>query len=134
MATLRALSVTASINFGSLDPGNNSGATNQQTTVTNTGNAAIDIELSGDDMCTDYPTCAAYTLTVGNQEYSLTTFTYGSGTDLSDTATSTNISIAKPTTSPSNQAGFVYWGINIPIATYVGLYSGQNIFTAIADS
>lgn len=134
MDTLRALNVTASIDYGSLDPGSDSESTNQQTTVTNTGNSAIDIELSGAAMCTDFPTCSAYVLGVANQEYSLTTFTYGGGTDLSITPTAVNISISKPTDNPSNQTSFVYWGIGIPLATYVGLYTGQNVFTAISDT
>ncbi len=49
--TLRALDVsTISIDYGTLNPGQNTGTLNQTTTVTTTGNAAIDIYLYGTNM------------------------------------------------------------------------------------
>lgn len=132
--TLIALDVTSSLSYGQLVAGGDTGSTNQTMTITNTGNAAIDIELSGDDMCTDYPTCNGYILAVTNQEYALTNFTYGSGTDLTTTPTVVNISISKPTASPSNATGTVYWGIGIPSSKEAGSYSGSNFVTAISDS
>ena len=103
-------------------------------TVTNEGNVIIDINVSGNSMCTDYPTCSGEVLAVSNQEYSLTTFTYGVGTGLSGTPTAVDISIAKPTSSPSNSSDNTYWGIYIPSITMPGSYNGENTFEAISNS
>jgi len=133
VATLRALNVTSSIAYGSLLAGDNTGATNQTTTVTNTGNSSIDIEVSGSQLCTNYPTCSGSTIPVGNQEYSSNTFTYGAGTDLSVSAAALNLSISKPTASPSNTTGSVKWGLALPSVVAVGAYTGANTITATTD-
>ncbi|MDD3647401.1 MAG: hypothetical protein PHS44_02770, partial [Candidatus Dojkabacteria bacterium] len=128
------VSITSSIDYGALLPGDDTGSTNQTITVTNEGNVIIDINVSGNNMCTDYPTCSGEVLAVSNQEYSLTTFTYGVGTGLSGTPTAVDISIAKPTSSPSNSSDNTYWGIYIPSITMPGSYNGENTFEAISNS
>jgi hypothetical protein len=130
LLSLIALNVTSSINYGSLTPGANSGATNQSTTVTNTGNVPIDGEISGSAMCIDYPVCAGITIPVGSQEYATSTFTYGAGTDLTGSATIIQLNLAKPTSSPSTSTGTIYWGIGIPSPLETGAYSGQNVLLA----
>jgi hypothetical protein len=51
LSTLRALDLsTSTIAYGSLDPGEDSSTLNQTSTVSNTGNEAIDIYLYGTDM------------------------------------------------------------------------------------
>ncbi len=134
--TLIALSVSSSIDYGNLQQGEDTGSSNQTTVVTNTGNAIIDLEVSGNgsSMCTDFPTCSGDVLGVTNQEYSLSTFSYGSGSDLSTTPATIDITIPKPTTSPSNQEDNMYWGIGIPSMQSGGLYEGENIFTALDNS
>ncbi|MBU0976229.1 MAG: hypothetical protein ABIE03_05890, partial [Patescibacteria group bacterium] len=119
---------------GSLAAGDDTGSSNETITVTNEGNVIIDINVSGNNMCTDYPTCSGEILGVGNQEYALIGFTYGGGTSLSVTPTSVDISVAKPTSAPSNSSGDTYWGIFIPGITLPGVYNGENIFEAIVNS
>ncbi len=133
VSTLRAVAVSASIDYGSLTAGENTGSSNESTTITNTGNAPIDAEVSGSNMCTDYPTCSGFTLLVSLQEYGLTTFTYGSGTDLSSTPAAIDISLSKPTQSPSDSFGYLYWGISIPSGSGVGDYTGENAITVTDD-
>ncbi|MBN2015641.1 LamG domain-containing protein, partial [Candidatus Dojkabacteria bacterium] len=82
----------------------------------------------------NFYSCSVGSIGVANQEYYLSGFTYGSGTDLSGTPTSVNISIGKPTSSPSTMFEYTYWGIGIPAATESGDYKGANYFTAITDS
>ncbi len=126
--TLQALNVTATIGYGGLDPGQNTGSTNQETTVTNTGNSAIDIRLYGTDM-----TWSGNIIDAANQEYSLSGFTYGAGTDLKEGPSydDVNADLPKPIQSPSNSSDIFYWGIGVPSLTPAGPYQGTNTFEAI---
>ncbi len=129
--TLRALNTTATINYGTLDPGQNSTSTNQQITVTNTGNDAIDIRLYGIDM-----TWNGNTIDTANQEYSLSPFTYGSGNYLKEAPSYDDVdaNLPKPTESPSNSSDIFYWGLGIPSPMPSGgPYQGTNTFEAIND-
>ena len=131
--TLNALNVTSSIAFGSVAANANTGSTNQTTTVTVTGNNALDTQISGDDMCTDYPTCSGSTFQSEQQEYALNSFTYGAGTDLTNSAVTVETVLAKPTATTSAVTDDVLWGIAIPNGQTPGSYTGQNTFTAVTD-
>jgi hypothetical protein len=133
--TLNALNVTSSIAFGALSANTDSGASNQTTTVTVTGNNALDTQISGDLMCTDYATCSGGVLQPGQQEYSLGSFTYGAGTDLAATTSPATVEtvLAKPTATTTPVTDDVLWGIGIPAAQTPGSYTGQNTFTATSD-
>ncbi len=131
MATLIAMSAADSLDYDSLDRGNNTGSTNFETTITNTGNGEIDIQVSGSDMCTDYPTCSGSIITVNNQQYSTTPFTYGSGSVLSASSTPVDINLTKPTANPSNATFDLEWGISVPSYALGYVHHGENIFTAI---
>lgn len=130
--SLAALDVVASIDYGLLIPNDNSAQ--QSTLVTNTGNVILDTELSGDDMCVDYPTCASYSIDVGQQEYSMTGFTYGSGTDLTTTDSRLQLNLSKSTSSPANSTTNLYWRLGVPAPQALGEYSGQNVVTAVNDN
>jgi len=132
--TLYGINITDSIDFGVLNDGENSGSTNDIIDVYNTGNISSDLTLSGSNLCTDYPTCSAYTISVGNQEYYLSAFTYGSGIDLTSSAVDVDISISKPTASPSNSFKSIYWGIGVPGGSYPGVYDGIIIVSTKADT
>ena len=82
-------------------------------------------------MCTDYPTCSVNIIPEINQQYSLTTFTYGSGTILDYLNQFVDANIAKPTANPSNQTKTIYWGIAIPGGAVKGDYTGQNTVSAV---
>ncbi len=131
--TLTALEITSTIAYGNITPGSDSGETNQVTVVTNTGNVAIDTDISGDNMCTDYPTCSGDTIAVGYQEYSGAAFTYGEGIILTSSASLLNLNLAKSNIVPSESTASIYWGIEIPIGTASGSYSGQNTVIAVKD-
>jgi len=127
--TLRALNVTATIDYGTLDPGQNTTSTNQQITVTNTGNAAIDVRLYGADM-----TWNGNTIDTANQEYSLSLFAYGAGNDLKESPSydDVNVDLPKPTQSPSTSSDIFYWGLGVPSPMPSGgPYQGTNTFEAI---
>lgn len=125
--TLLALNVTGSINYGSVAPGGNTGSTNQSTTVTNTGNATIDINLSGTNLIS-----GGNTITVGNQKYATSTFTY-SGCSVCTALTTSPVqyivNILKPaTTTPVTQN--VYWGLSVG-TNPSGSYTGTNTVDAV---
>lgn len=126
MGSLLALGVSSQIDYGTLLPNTDTGASNQQITITNTGNRAIDPEISGVDM-----TSGSDTLTVGNQEYSATTFTYGVGTDL--TTTPTTLNLALPQQTSATVTDDVYWGIGIPNGQPSGVYTGTVVLTAVTE-
>lgn len=129
--SLAALDVTNSIAYGPLLPGDDSGNSPENTTITNTGNTSVDLELSGDDLCTNYPTCSGPQIGVGYQEFSTSTFTYGAGTGLNLSPTFTAINLSKSTSAPANSTTTLYWGLGIPTPKEDGNYTGQNIVTAI---
>lgn len=132
--TLLAHDVTATIAYGSISAGANTGVTNQIATITNTGNAALDTDISGVDMCTDYPTCAGDTIAETQQKYDLSDETYGSlSFTLSDTPTTRETVLGKPTATTTDITDDTFWGIAIPSAQASGSYTGVNTFTAVAD-
>jgi len=130
--TLVALDVTPSISYGTLAPGQTLDCS-VLTIATTTGNTAIDANISGTQMCTDYPTCAGDTIATSSQHYATSSVVYGSGYALSDTPTLLEFTTGKPTTHPSNQAQNIYWGIQIPSGQPTGDYTGENTFTVTQD-
>ena len=126
--SLNALNVTSSIDYSAVSAGNNTGATNKETTITTTGNTAIDSELSGTDMT------GAGTIAVTNQKYGFSDVTYASLTfNLSTGATQRELDNVKPTSTTSPQSDIVYWGLNVPAGSPTGSYSGTNTFGAVSD-
>ncbi len=122
--SLFALEVTASIDYGSLDPDSDTGSTNQQVTVTNTGNRDMDPQVSGGDMVSGINSIA-----VGQQKYASAGFTYTSGgTTLSTTPATLDLALPQRTAAVVD--ALVYWGIGILDGTPGGGYAGTNTFTA----
>lgn len=133
LLSLRGVTVAGSINYGQFRPGTNSGSTNQITKISNTGNVPIDIELNGSRLCLNFPTCTGTFIDVNNQQYSFTNFVFGNGTALSLTPQKLNVSLSKPTASPSNSFVNLYWGINLPGQITTGTYQGQSLIIAVPD-
>lgn len=104
------------IDYGDMVVGQNSGSVNIPVTVRNIGNVIVDLEVSGTNMCSDYPTCSDSTpIPVGNQKYSMSTFTYTSeGTALTGTGVvleDFDLDKSMDGTIPTKN---LYWGIQIP--------------------
>jgi hypothetical protein len=122
--TLKAFSISSSIVYGEVFADSDTGSSNTVTTVTNTGNTLINLEVTGDYMCTDYPSCGGDSIEPKYQEYNLNTFVYGNGTTLTISPVVVNVGISKPTSTPSNSFKNIYWGIGIPNSTEAGNYQG----------
>jgi len=128
MNTLAALDVTASIAFGTLTINNHTGATNQVTTVTNTGNVNIDTLISGTNMA-----CSSGSIPVANIKYRPKFgFSYGTNdTSLSTTPTEVDMDVPQRTAGVSTDT--FYWGLNAPISGVGGSCSATLTFTPVAD-
>ncbi len=135
--TLTSFSLlNTSINFGTLGLGANTTNTNQEIFIANLGNEPIDISLTGygvsigDNLSMN---CTLGNITIGMLEYSKTNFTYGSGTDLSNTSTELDFDLDRGSESnqrPQNQS---YYGFSIPSEGVGGTCSGNLVIVATSD-
>lgn len=133
MNMLESMSITSSINYGTLSVQSGNDPLDRTTTSTPTGNVGLDHEIYGTDMCTDYPGCAASKIIVTYQKYALTASTpYSSATQLTTTPTPVSIDISKPTTG-SPTAKSMWWGMYAPLNTSPGSYTGTINVTAFAS-
>lgn len=124
---LRSLDVSTAISYGSVAAGSNSTG-DKTATVTNTGNMAEDVNISGAATMT----CTTRgSIPVGNQEYALATFSYGAGTDLSVTPTAWNLELGTPEHNTVPITDTTYWHVGVPTGTE-GTCTGTNAFTSIA--
>jgi hypothetical protein len=132
MLSLTALNVTSTLSYGSHDKGTDTGAVNYSTTVTSTGNTGIDTDLAGSNMClTSYPACPGDQIAVGQQEYSDSTFTWGSGLDLTGSAVELELNLGKTIVTGSPLTKDIQWGIGIPTGISSGTYYGANTVVAV---
>ncbi|MBP9668907.1 MAG: DUF2341 domain-containing protein [Candidatus Pacebacteria bacterium] len=122
---------TADIDFGSLEVGSNTAGVNEQTTILNTGNSSIDIQVAGTDLAGSEGSIA-----VGEQKFATSTFTYGACAIcqfLTGSATNVEVDLPKTTASTSPSSDDVYWGLNVPTGTKAELHQGTNTFIATSD-
>jgi hypothetical protein len=137
MNTLTAFDVTNSIGYGNLSPGQSNSPLDKVVKATTTGNEAIDSNISGTNMCTDYPTCTSNTTSIAYQHYATSGLAYASTSDgvvvASTSAQLLEFVTAKPTATTSNQVQSIYWGTYVPVGQTVGSYTGVNTFSVLSD-
>lgn len=132
LLTLRALSATDPINYGSLEVNADTGSTNASTTFTNLGNDAIDILIEG----TDLTDGVSSIIPVTTQKFATSTFTYSSCVFCSSLTASSSLyelDLTKPTSTSTPVTDELYWGISIPYGVSANAHSGANIFYATGD-
>lgn len=127
--TLLALTIPSSITYncdGSCTNNEStSDTTNEEMTITQQGNDAADVNVSGSDM-----TCTTLgSIPFGNQEWSLTDVVYESGTDLTGSAVDTDLAVGLQTGSSVTKT--LYWNVSVPYNA-TGTCTGSNTITAIA--
>jgi hypothetical protein len=131
--SLRALSVTNAITYGSLAVSSTSGSFNPTTTIRNLGNNPIDVNVGGTDLFDG----SSSRIPAREQKYSTSTFTYTGCPSCSllssTTPTHLEVDLAKPTSNASPVTDIVYWGIAIPFGVASNPHSGANTFYAVAD-
>lgn len=133
--------LTATIPYGSLEPGSQTDPLSAVTTIEARGNTGLDQELSGESMCGTYttgnpcPALATSTIPDSEQVYATSAVTYVSGASLSSTTPATlAIHVPKSTSTSTPESGDTYWGIRVPIAiTLAGSYTGENTFTGVVS-
>lgn len=107
----------SSINFGTVNPGADTGAVNQAVNITNTGNtAATATNIKGSGWAS-----GGNTMAVGQTEYNVAGFTYGAGTDL----TAVDAAITGGNLAAGSSV-YVYFGVGVPAGQVAATYS-QNI-------
>lgn len=127
--TLKALTIPSIIDYGSVVVGSDTGNTNATTSVTNTGNALLDLLLTGTDL-----TAGASNIPVYRQRFATTSFTYASCAPVCTPLASTTtipvpLGVEKPTTTAAVWKN-VLWGIAIPTGTAAATHTGVNTFLA----
>jgi hypothetical protein len=124
--SLSALDVTTPIAYGSIALGADS--TDQEQTITNTGNVRLDAQFSGTSM-----TCTTGSIDVGQQKYGTSTITawIDAPFALSGSGTERDWDVAKKTTSTSTAA--VHWMLEAPANGAEGTCSGSNTVAAVND-
>ena len=128
--TLSAITTTSTIPYGSITVGTDSGSRNATTTVGNTGNSILNLNLGGDNL-----RAGSNLISYDKQKYATTTFTYSSCPICSFLAASSSptyvpIGVSKATTTVFSPSKDIYWGISIPSGTAATTFSGSNIFGA----
>ena len=131
-SVVRIFALGGSPNYGVVSPGSDTGSFNPSTIILNTGNSAIDAQISGTNL-----TAGSFSIDVGNQISSTTVFTYSdcNGVNcltLSVTPTTYELDLPKVTSTASVYEE-LFWGLQVPEAARTGVYSGTNTFTAVAD-
>ncbi|OGZ98760.1 MAG: hypothetical protein A3A28_00945 [Candidatus Sungbacteria bacterium RIFCSPLOWO2_01_FULL_47_32] len=130
--------LTVAINYGSLQPGDQNPFLVQNATTSATGNTGVSLNLSGDDMCTAYPSCsynATDTIPSTEQHYASSTVAYASGTALSSTTPAFfDLAVPKSTATSTQANRATDWGIRVPPAiTLAGAYTGKNTFVSVVS-
>lgn len=131
--TLRAIDVTGAINYGALAPNDDTGSYNASTSVLNSGNVEIDLEITG----TDLSDGLSSTVPADQQKFATSTFTYstcGVSCNLlsSSTPVGIDLDLTKPTTDTPPVTDDVYWGISVPFGTNSVAHQGINFFTPVS--
>lgn len=128
--SLLAIDTGDTIAYGQLLVGDST--SDKVTSVYNIGNRALDLNLAGTNLCSDFPDCAQNTIPVNQQEHSTSTFVYGSGVTLSALDYLVSANLSKSSTAPSTSYQDLFWGIQIPSFTPLGSYTGQVLVEAVA--
>jgi len=127
--TLYALIVSGTISYDTLVPGQNMANLTKEVTATTTGNAAIDVQIKGDNMTYG----ATGTIAIANQRYATSSVLWASGNIASSTYQNFEVDLGKPTSHPSTSTDIVYWGWAVPSGTPVGTYAGTDYFNPVSD-
>lgn len=129
VASMVALDVTPSIQYGSIDLGAES--SQQTATVTNTGNNDLDVTLSVNGAMT----CASGSISANSAHYSDTAaFSYNDGSALSTTPTELELNLPHLTSDGGAQTKNIYLKLKMPASGAGGSCSNTLSVSATADT
>jgi hypothetical protein len=130
---LTALEASSSINYGQINPGNNTGSSPIEIGIKNTGNWGIDTMISG----TAKPTFGVNDIDYSNQKFASKSDDYSDEYQkiLSALSTPFNVTIPKPTTNTAGANDVrIFWGMGVPSGKPTGSYiNGINLFSPTSD-
>ncbi len=123
------------ISYGSWEPGQGNDNTDRPTEIKATGNVGLDENLSGNPMCTTYPSCpgaSTNTIAISQQRYASSTIAWGSAIAASSSPVEFEINNPKTTLTYSPATSTTFWGIQVPSSiTLAGDYTGLNTIVAV---
>jgi hypothetical protein len=131
LLTLRAIAVDNDIDYGALEANTDTGTFNPNTTVTNLGNVAVNIDIEGVDLSDGNTSVIPADL----QKVATSTFNYSACIVCQQLSSSTpivvSLNLSKPVDVTPPIEADVYWGIAVPLSVSNSAHNGVNIFTPI---
>lgn len=138
------------ISYGSLEAGQNTGATNQTTTTRAVGNTGVDEDLNGTEMCPGFDPLdpggdntygcnqdPSDTIFSTSQKYDTASFDYAvAGNPLPEATPDTvAINVPKTTDETAPASALTHWGIEVPSTiTIAGSYTGENTILGVESA
>jgi len=130
LLSLLALTVTPSVSYGNLVPGQTMATLASPVVVTSTGNVSLNVTIYGVDM-----TSGVNTMPVGQQAYATSSVGYASGTTLAiSPGNLLSLNERKTVSSSTPATSTIYWGIRVPNPQPTGNYTGANTFIGVENS
>lgn len=125
---------TSTISYGTVAP--DADSLEKTTIIEATGNIGLDENLSGSQLCNDYPTCiGGDDIAILQQVYNLSQSQgWASGTALSGTPTESELNCSKTTTTGSPATADTYWYLHVPLGQGVDTYTGSNTIEGKVDN
>lgn len=126
---LQALN-SGNLSYGTMTQGTNDSTLTDSNTLTNTGNTALDSQVSSAAAMSDGN---GHTIAVNNQRADETSGTAwaSAAVTLSGTGQTIEVDGTKTTVSASPETDAIYWGINIPGGQFPAAYTGTTTVAAI---
>jgi len=135
--TLTSLSVqTGSLAFGLIALGDNTVDVNQNTTLANHGNEALDIIIKGYGSVEGdgySMVCTSGNVDVSMIEHDTTGFTWGSGVQLTDIDDQVDLDLDRGSDASPRPVKSIYYGLGFPATGISGTCSGTIVLTAESD-
>jgi hypothetical protein len=118
------------ISFGLVNPGADTGTTDQQTTIINDGNSPLNSNVAGTNMIGKAGGAIAST----NIHWNLTAgFNYPTGNTLKIGGEVVSINLPRPT-SDADISNLIYWGIGVPATSTHTTFKGSSTFAAVLNT
>jgi hypothetical protein len=126
---LQALNA-GNLSYGTMNAGINDSTLTDSNSITNTGNTALDAQVSSSAPMNDGN---SHTIAVNNQRADETSGTLwaSAAVTLSGTGQTIQVDGTKTTVSASPETDAIYWGINIPSGQFPAAYTGSTTVAAI---
>ena len=125
---------TATISYGTVAPDNDS--SEKTTIIEATGNVGLDENLSGTQLCNDYPNCeGGDDIAIAQQHYNLSQGAgWAAGTELTDSLVESELDCTKTTVTETPETKSTYWYLRVPENQGVDTYTGENTIEGKIDN